>query len=48
VTANERRRPAGRHGGARSTAEFSEPEPLRAVTYRNIPILDLTAPTIAQ
>ena len=30
------------------TAEFSEPEPLRAVTYRNIPILDLTAPTIAQ
>ncbi|MFN2623962.1 MAG: dual specificity protein phosphatase family protein [Chthoniobacterales bacterium] len=30
------------------TAEFSEPGPLRAVTYRNIPILDLTAPTIAQ
>ena len=30
------------------TAEFAEPEPLRAVTYRNIPILDLTAPTIAQ
>lgn len=30
------------------TAEFSEAEPLRAITYRNIPILDLTAPTIAQ
>jgi len=30
------------------TAEFSEPAPLRAVTYRNIPILDLTAPTRAQ
>ncbi|HSV63688.1 MAG TPA: dual specificity protein phosphatase family protein [Chthoniobacterales bacterium] len=30
------------------TAEFSEPVPLRAVTYRNIPILDLTAPTRAQ
>jgi protein-tyrosine phosphatase/membrane-associated phospholipid phosphatase len=30
------------------TAEFSESERLRAITYRNIPILDLTAPTIAQ
>jgi len=30
------------------TAEFSEAEPLRTVTYRNIPILDLTAPTDAQ
>jgi protein-tyrosine phosphatase/membrane-associated phospholipid phosphatase len=27
------------------TAEFSEPAPFRAVAYRNIPILDLTAPT---
>jgi hypothetical protein len=26
------------------TAEFSEPQPLRDVTYRNIPVLDLTAP----
>jgi hypothetical protein len=26
------------------TAEFSEPRPLRDVTYRNIPVLDLTAP----
>ncbi|HYJ04370.1 MAG TPA: phosphatase PAP2/dual specificity phosphatase family protein [Chthoniobacterales bacterium] len=26
------------------TAEFSEPAPFRGVTYRNIPILDLTAP----
>lgn len=30
------------------TAEFSEAEPLRTVTYRNVPILDLTAPTNAQ
>ena len=30
------------------SAEFSEAEPLRSVCYRNIPILDLTAPTIAQ
>ena len=30
------------------TAEFSEPAPLRAITYRNIPILDLTAPTMPQ
>ena len=30
------------------TAEFSESEPLRALNYRNIPILDLTAPAIAQ
>src|SRR2546423_2339774 len=30
------------------TAEFSEPSPLRAVTYKNIPILDLTAPTTEQ
>jgi len=30
------------------TAEFSEPAPFRAVRYRNVPILDLTAPTIAQ
>jgi protein-tyrosine phosphatase len=27
------------------TAEFSEAAPLRAVRYRNLPILDLTAPT---
>jgi protein-tyrosine phosphatase/membrane-associated phospholipid phosphatase len=27
------------------SAEFSEAAPFRAVTYRNIPILDLTAPT---
>jgi protein-tyrosine phosphatase len=27
------------------TAEFSEPAPLRHLAYRNIPILDLTAPT---
>jgi protein-tyrosine phosphatase len=30
------------------TAEFSEPSPFRAVTYKNIPILDLTAPTTSQ
>lgn len=30
------------------TAEFSEPRPLRALAYKNIPILDLTAPTIEQ
>ena len=30
------------------TAEFSEPAPLRAVNYKNIPILDLTAPTPAE
>jgi protein-tyrosine phosphatase len=30
------------------TAEFSEPEPLRSLTYCNVPILDLTAPTIRQ
>jgi predicted protein tyrosine phosphatase len=30
------------------TAEFSEPAPLRAPKYRNIPILDLTAPTKCQ
>jgi protein-tyrosine phosphatase len=30
------------------TAEFSEPAPFRAVTYRNIPVLDLTAPTVDQ
>ena len=30
------------------TAEFSEPSPFRALTYKNIPILDLTAPTTVQ
>jgi len=30
------------------TAEFSEAKPLRTLTYRNIPILDLTAPSIDQ
>jgi predicted protein tyrosine phosphatase len=30
------------------TAEFAEAAPLRAVRYRNLPILDLTAPTLAQ
>ncbi len=30
------------------TAEFSESAPFRAVRYRNVPVLDLTAPTIAQ
>ncbi|MEY2557091.1 MAG: hypothetical protein QOE34_516 [Verrucomicrobiota bacterium] len=30
------------------TAEFSEPKPFRALIYRNIPILDLTAPSIEQ
>ena len=30
------------------TAEFSAPAPFRAVTYRNIPILDLTAPRLDQ
>jgi protein-tyrosine phosphatase len=30
------------------SAEFSEAAPFRAVTYRNIPILDLTAPTREQ
>ncbi|HMG06295.1 MAG TPA: phosphatase PAP2/dual specificity phosphatase family protein [Chthoniobacterales bacterium] len=30
------------------TAEFSEPKPFRALIYRNIPILDLTAPSVAQ
>ena len=30
------------------TAEFSEPAPFRSVSYKNIPILDLTAPTLVQ
>lgn len=30
------------------TAEFSAPAPFRPVTYRNIPILDLTAPRLDQ
>ncbi|MDP9097444.1 MAG: phosphatase PAP2/dual specificity phosphatase family protein [Verrucomicrobiota bacterium] len=30
------------------TSEFSETAPFRSVTYRNIPILDLTAPTFEQ
>jgi protein-tyrosine phosphatase/membrane-associated phospholipid phosphatase len=30
------------------TAEFSETKPFRSLTYRNIPILDLTAPSAAQ
>jgi protein-tyrosine phosphatase len=30
------------------TAEFSEPSPFRSLVYKNIPILDLTAPTTAQ
>ncbi len=30
------------------TAEFSEAAPFRSVTYKNIPILDLTAPMIEQ
>jgi protein-tyrosine phosphatase len=30
------------------TAEFSEVKPFRAVVYRNIPILDLTAPSLEQ
>jgi protein-tyrosine phosphatase len=30
------------------TAEFSEPAPFRALTYRNIPVLDLTAPRLDQ
>ena len=30
------------------TAEFSEAKPFRALIYRNIPILDLTAPSIDQ
>lgn len=30
------------------TAEFSEAAPFRAIAYRNVPILDLTAPTPAQ
>jgi protein-tyrosine phosphatase len=30
------------------TAEFTEPAPFRSVTYRNIPVLDLTAPTAGQ
>jgi protein phosphatase len=30
------------------TAEFSEPAPLRGVNYKNIPILDLTAPNAGQ
>jgi protein-tyrosine phosphatase len=30
------------------TAEFSEAAPLRSVTYRSIPILDLTAPNVDQ
>ena len=30
------------------TAEFSEAQPFHAITYRNIPILDLTAPTPTQ
>jgi predicted protein tyrosine phosphatase len=30
------------------TSEFSEPAPLRGLRYRNVPILDLTAPTNGQ
>jgi protein-tyrosine phosphatase/membrane-associated phospholipid phosphatase len=30
------------------TAEFSESAPFRGVNYRNIPVLDLTAPTVDQ
>lgn len=30
------------------TAEFGEAAPFRAMTYRNLPILDLTAPTLDQ
>jgi protein-tyrosine phosphatase len=30
------------------TGEFSELAPFRSVTYRNIPVLDLTAPTVGQ
>jgi protein-tyrosine phosphatase/membrane-associated phospholipid phosphatase len=30
------------------SSEFSEAQPFRAINYRNIPILDLTAPTQAQ
>jgi len=30
------------------SAEFSEAKPFRNITYRNIPVLDLTAPTQAQ
>jgi rhodanese-related sulfurtransferase len=30
------------------SAEFSEAKPFREVVYRNIPVLDLTAPTMAQ
>jgi protein-tyrosine phosphatase len=30
------------------TAEFSETKPFRALVYRNIPILDLTAPSLDQ
>jgi protein-tyrosine phosphatase len=30
------------------TAEFSESAPFRAVKYRNVPVLDLTAPTFEQ
>lgn len=30
------------------SAEFSEAEPFRRVVYQNIPVLDLTAPTLAQ
>lgn len=30
------------------TAEFSESSPFRALTYKNIPVLDLTAPTTTQ
>ncbi|HXM32732.1 MAG TPA: phosphatase PAP2/dual specificity phosphatase family protein [Chthoniobacterales bacterium] len=30
------------------SAEFSEAAPFRSITYRNIPVLDLTAPTRAQ
>ena len=30
------------------SAEFSEAEPFRKINYRNIPVLDLTAPTQAQ
>jgi protein-tyrosine phosphatase/membrane-associated phospholipid phosphatase len=40
------------HSGVRTvldlTAEFSECAPFRALAYRNIPVLDLTAPTQAQ
>jgi hypothetical protein len=49
---NNREANAAVHGGVVAvldlSGEFSEAEPFRATAYKNLPVLDLTAPTIEQ